>query len=110
MEVVIFIPMGVMYLHARTFCTYSDTILYPLRAPMFTVITEVWPRANRAVVRNNLTVIIEVVLIKGFLYTIVSRSLTNHNASQLSRVNQGFPVYNSLQVTHKSQCIQIKLC
>ena len=55
-------PVGAMYLHARMFCTLSDTILYPLRAPIFTMITEVWPRANRAVVTNNLTVIIEVVL------------------------------------------------
>ena len=61
------IPVGVMHLHARTFCTLSDTILYPLRVPIFTVITEVWPRANRAVVTNNLTMIIEVVLIKSFL-------------------------------------------
>ena len=48
-------------------------ILYPLPAPIFTVITEVWPRANRAVVTNNSTVrikvvLIEVVLIKGFVY------------------------------------------
>ena len=62
------IPVGVMYLHAGTFCTLSDTILYPLRAPIFTVITEVWVRANRAVVTNNLTVIIEVELIECFLY------------------------------------------
>ena len=41
---------------------------YPLWAPIFTVITKVWPYANRAVVTNNLTLIIEVVLIKGFLY------------------------------------------
>ena len=61
------IPVGVMYLHARTFSTLSDTILYPLWAPIFTVITEVWPSANRAVVTNNSTVIIEVVLIKVML-------------------------------------------
>ena len=54
------IPEGVMYLHARTFCALSDTILYPLRAPIFTVITEVWPGANQAVVTNNSTMIIEV--------------------------------------------------
>ena len=63
------IPMGAMYLHARKFCTLSDTFLCPLRATIFTVINEVWPRANWAVVTNNLTVIIEVVLIKGFLYS-----------------------------------------
>ena len=57
------IPMGAMYLHARMFCTLSDTILYLLQAPIFTVITKVWPRANWAVFINNLTVIIEVLLI-----------------------------------------------
>ena len=31
---------------------------------------QLWPRANWAVVTNNLTVIIEVVLIEGFKYTI----------------------------------------
>ena len=74
------IPIGAMYLHARMFCTlaymtfiplgamyfmqelsvFSDTILYRLWAPVFTVITEVWPSANRAVVTNNLTFKIEV--------------------------------------------------
>ena len=39
------IPVGVMYLQAITFCTLSDTILYPLQAPIFTVITEVKPHA-----------------------------------------------------------------
>ena len=70
------IPVGAMYLHARTFCTLSDTILYPLWAPIFTVITEVWPLANQAVVTNNSTVIIEVVLIEGFLYTTINMGLT----------------------------------
>ena len=49
------IPVGAMYLHARTFCTPAHTI------------TEVWPRANLAVVTNNLTVIIEVMLIEDSL-------------------------------------------
>ena len=67
------ISEGPMYLHARTFCTLSDTTLYPLQALIFTVITEVWPCANWAMVTNNLTVIIEVmltevVLIDSFLY------------------------------------------
>ena len=44
-------------------------VLYPLWAPIFTMIKEVWPHANRAVVTNNLTVIIEVVFIEGFLYS-----------------------------------------
>ena len=57
------IPVSAMYLPARTFCTLSDTILYPLQATIFTVITEVSPRANRAVVTNNLSMIIEVMLI-----------------------------------------------
>ena len=45
----------------------SVMMLYPLHAPIFTVIPEVGPRANRAVVTNNLTAIIEVMIIKGFL-------------------------------------------
>ena len=56
------------FLHARTFFTLADTI-----APIFMVITQVRPRANQAVVTNNSTVIIKVMLIKavlieGFLY------------------------------------------
>ena len=44
------------FLHARTFFTLAaDTI-----APILTVLTEVWPRANRAMVINNLTVLTEV--------------------------------------------------
>ena len=84
-----FIPMDVMYLHARMFCTLShtsfipmsamylymlecfftlaETILYPLRAPIFTMRTKVWPCANHAVVTNILTMTIKVVLIEGFL-------------------------------------------
>ena len=54
-------------IHARTFFTLADTMLYPLWVPIFTVITEVWPHANQAVFKNNLTVIIEVVLIESFL-------------------------------------------
>ena len=83
------IPVGAMYLHASTSTqgflythsynlytcgcnvikkyvlfmqrsVHSDTILYPY--PIFAVITEVWPHANRDVVRNDSTVIIEVVL------------------------------------------------
>ena len=62
-----------VFIHARTYFTLADTILYPWQAPIFTVITEVWPRANQAMVTNNLIVIIEVVqikvmLIEGFLY------------------------------------------
>ena len=69
-----------MYLHARTFCTLSDMILYSLWAPIFFMITEGWPRANRAMVTNNLTLIIEVVLIdvvliEGFLYSKMSMHL-----------------------------------
>ena len=47
----------------------SDAILYPLQAQILTVITKVWPRANRAVVTNNKTMIIEVMVIERFLYT-----------------------------------------
>ena len=57
-----FYTLGCDVFHARTLCTFSDTILYRYRlwAPVFTVITEVWPSANRAVVTNNLTFIIGV--------------------------------------------------
>ena len=62
------IPMGAMYLNMQErFFTLTDTILYSLWILIFTVITEVWPRANRAAVTNNSTVIIEVVLIEGSL-------------------------------------------
>ena len=39
--------------------------LYTLRAPIFTIIAEVWPRAKGSMVTNNLTVIIEEVLKQG---------------------------------------------
>ena len=62
------IPMGEMYLCMQEcFFTLADTILYLLWATIFTVITEVWPHANRAMVTNNMTMIIEVMLIKCFL-------------------------------------------
>ena len=50
------------FLLARTFFTLTDMI-----APIFTLITEVCPRANRAVVTNNSAVIIEVMLIEAVL-------------------------------------------
>ena len=59
------IPMSAMY--ARTFFTLADTILCSLRAAIFTVITKVWPHANRTVVTNNLTVIMKAILIEVFL-------------------------------------------
>ena len=42
------------FLHARTFFTLTDMI-----APIFKVITEVWPRSNSAMVTNNQKVLIE---------------------------------------------------
>ena len=36
------------FLHARTFFTLADTV-----APIFSVLTEVWPCANRPIVTNN---------------------------------------------------------
>ena len=51
-----------VFIHARTFFTLTDMI-----TPFFTLITEVWLRANRADVTNNLTMIIEVVVIERFL-------------------------------------------
>ena len=58
------IPMGAINFYMQEhFFTLTDTI-----PPIFTVITEVWPYANRAVVTNNLTVIIKAMLIQGFLY------------------------------------------
>ena len=45
------IPMGAEYLYIQgSFFTLADTILYSLGAPILTVITKVWPRANQAVV------------------------------------------------------------
>ena len=72
--------MFVMYLHSRMFCTLAGMSSIPICAkifymqehfftltdtipPIFSVITKVWPHANRAVVTNNSTVIIEAVLI-----------------------------------------------
>ena len=63
-----YIPIGAIRpFFTRPFFTLADPI-----APIFTVITEVWLRVNRAVVTNYLTVIIkamliEAVLIVGFL-------------------------------------------
>ena len=48
-------------LYTHSFFTLTDKI-----APLFTVLTKVWPHANRAVVTNNSTVITEAVLIEGF--------------------------------------------
>ena len=49
------------FLHARTFfctrCWYDPTNFY---RPIFTLLTEVWPRANRDMVTNNSTVLTEV--------------------------------------------------
>ena len=53
------------------FFTFADTI-----APIFIVLTKVWPRANRAMVTNNYTVLTEV------------RANRNH-------VNRGFSVITS---------------
>ena len=53
-----------VFIHATTFFTLADTILYPLSAPIFFVITKVWPCANRAMVTNNSTMLIKVMLIK----------------------------------------------
>ena len=51
-----------VFIHARTFFTLTDRI-----TPIFTMITEVWPSANRALVTNNLIVLIEFVLIEAML-------------------------------------------
>ena len=71
--------LGYMHksLHVRTFFTLADTI-----GAIFTEITEDWPCANRAVVTNNSTVIIkvvliEVVLIEGFRYLLIEVSSLN---------------------------------
>ena len=58
--------MGAMYLHMQE-CSVHYLIPIALKAPIFTVITEIWPCANQVMVTNNLTVIIEVVLIKVVL-------------------------------------------
>ena len=46
-------------------CTFKN-VLYTL---WYEVHSEIWPRANRAVVTNNSTMVIEIVLIEGFLYS-----------------------------------------
>ena len=43
--------------------------IFTLWAPIFTVITEVWPRANQAMVTNKSTVIFKVMLIDAMLIT-----------------------------------------
>ena len=79
-----FISIAVMYLHARMLCTLAHVFyshgcnkflharifstLAGTIATIFSLISEVWPLANWAVVTNNLTVIIKAVLIEGFLY------------------------------------------
>ena len=56
------IPMGEMYLHARKFCAFAHVSSIPMGAinfftladmiaPIVTVLTEVWPPANRAMVK-----------------------------------------------------------
>ena len=56
--------------------------------------TEVWPRANRAVVTNSLTVIIKVVFIEGFmsLKCIKHPNLHQFFAAHINCTNQGLPV------------------
>ena len=61
------IPMGAGNVFTRKNVLYTLWYNLPLWAPIFTVITEVWPRANLAVFTNNLIVIIEVVLIEVLL-------------------------------------------
>ena len=56
-----------VFIHARTFFTLADTI-----TPIFTVVTEVWPRANRAMVTNNFTVIIKITSNRSRVNRVVS--------------------------------------
>ena len=57
-----------VFKHTKIFFTLADTISYRLQSPIFTMITEVWPCANRDMVRNNLNMIIKVALIQVFLF------------------------------------------
>ena len=63
-----------IFIHISEFITCKNTFLpqsefspagqiFTLRAPIFTVVINVWPCANRAMVTNNLTAVIEVALI-----------------------------------------------
>ena len=64
------IPMGAINFYMQEhFFTLADVI-----TPIFTMLTKVWPRANRAMVKNDSTVLTEV--------------CANQN-----RVNRGFPIY-----------------
>ena len=56
------------FLHARTFFTHAaDTIDQFLQIPpILTVLTEVWLRANQAMVTNNLTVLTKISANQGF--------------------------------------------
>ena len=87
------IPVGSIYLHARTFCTLSDRILNSLHEPIFTVITEVWPCANRAVVTNNLTMIIKVVLIDVVLIECFLYNICIYNKPRILIIEVGFDSY-----------------
>ena len=60
------IHMGAINLYLQEHFLHS-LIRPDLITPIFTVITKVWPRANQAVVTNNSTMIIEVVLIEAML-------------------------------------------
>ena len=65
--------MKQIFLHIGLNCKIKFLLNRNFHLLIFTMITEVWPCANRAGVTNNSTVIskiviIEVVLIEGFLY------------------------------------------
>ena len=63
---------------------FTGVAIFTLQAPVYTVLTKVWPRANRAVVTNNWTVLTEV--------------RANRN-----RVNRGFPVCTSVLKMHVTE-------
>ena len=75
------IPMGAINFYIQEHFLHSLLIqlhqFLPI-APILTVLTEVWPRANRAMVTNNLTVLTKV-------------------SANRNHANRGFPVLNLYQ-------------
>ena len=106
-----------VFIHARTFFTLADTILYPSLAPIFTVITEVLPSANWAMVTINLTLLIEVVLIKLVLIESLLTNLMFYLPMLANRYSHHYStmlvIYNKYiyykQKQHVSVIIYIKI-
>ena len=101
------IHMGAINFYMQEhFFTLADTI-----APIFSVITKVWPRANRAVVTNNLIVIIKAVLIEGFLYYDIMSSEDTGDIRQYGKLYSGPAKKKNLSVAAGlEKCYRILCC